>query len=882
MEHLKEINHRLAPRALAWEGIRGDWSTLGPLYELAGNLWWSWNADAKDVFARTNPVFWEREKNPLKMLNKLSEKRRQELTRDRGFQEEVDQVYRRFLRYMHTPPVSSSRWFREHPGQIGPDIGQQNPGIAYFCSEYGIHESFPNYSGGLGILAGDHVKTASDLNLPFVAIGLLYRRGFFEQKVDPKLGQVEEFPELDFDQLPVLPVMKKHSREHLLVEIPMTSTRMVRARVWRLPVGRVNLFLLDTNIEENSEKDRDITDSLYSGDHEHRLQQEMVLGVGGSRLLRELNFEAGCYHLNEGHAAFCALDRLHHFMNQEGLGFEQALEMIRATTVFTTHTPVPAGNQVYSAEMVLEYARPYLDSAGTGISDNSFLALGREKIENEKDRGFAMTVYCLRMAGMCNGVSQLHGHVSRQMWQPVWPELAVEQVPIDSVTNAIHLPSWIAPEFQALFEKYMAGDQPDWLMRATETAAWRNFDAIPDQDIRDVKRALKVKLIDYIRNEERRKLKEGRSLYVNNTEIDELLDPDALTIGFARRFATYKRATLLFHDLERLKKILKSADRPVQFVFSGKAHFRDEPGKKFLKKVVDYVHKEGLTGKVVFVENYNIKIGRLMVQGVDLWLNNPRRPHEASGTSGMKVPVNGGLNFSILDGWWPEAFAETLGWSIGGTEEFETEKEQDEFDSNQLYATLEEKILPAYYGAGGERPTAAWMRLSRNSIRTCVPMFHFNRMLTEYVDKFYRSGIRNYLALSGKGLLQEIVKRKINWRRRIGRANLNSLQCEPVAPAGMWKIRGEIALSGLKHRDGEVWLEIFPEGSKEAFTHRMHIRPDSPFDLWVVEALLPAGEHLARRINSRQPGGAIRLRLTPGNWVSRHREPGLIKILDWC
>jgi starch phosphorylase len=750
---------------------KGRLSVMDMLHELASNFWWVWNPKAAKLFQKVSKSDWKQVKNPVWLLSRVKKEQQRKLNENHAFHRQVSAVYHEFMDYMLPGSAmgGTNKNMRSH--------GSGNA-IVYFCSEYAIHESFPNYSGGLGVLAGDHIKTASDLNIPLTAIGLFYHSGFFEQMIEPREGQVEDFVPLDMRYLPLR--LLKDGEEPLLIEVPIAE-RIVHAQVWLARVGRVKLYLLDTNTAKNNPEDRNITQTLYGGDTEHRIKQEMILGYGGSTLVRKLGIPADCYHMNEGHAAFSAVERLYHYVSRESLSLDQARELVQSTTVFTTHTPVPAGNQVYDEDLV----KKTLSFIQDEIDWKLLLSLASEKGRE----GFAMTVLCLNLATWCNGVSRLHGHVSRQMWQSNWP-LPAELVPITSVTNAIHLPTWIASPYRKLLEKDFQvkdelGRKEDWLSAVEGQTAWSNLDLVSSRKLWKIKGILKKKLIKYIRESELRRFKEGRSFYTRK-EIYSLLDPEALTIGFARRFATYKRATLMFSDLQRLKKILSSARKPVQFIFAGKAHFHDEAGKKFLKKVVSMAQKKGLRGRIVFIENYNMEIGRLMVQGVDIWLNNPRRPHEASGTSGMKVPVNGGLNVSILDGWWPEAYTPATGWAISpGNKQLASEAKQDKLDSNSLYKLLEDEIVPLYYKRKKSLPEE-WLGMVRSSMRTCVPMFHANRMLRDYLEHLYLPACRSNAWLSeGDYLnLKDVALRTQTWKKALPSINLISMESEAADSQG--------------------------------------------------------------------------------------------------
>lgn len=578
--------------------------------------------------------------------------------------------------------------------------------IAYFCAEFGLSENLPIYSGGLGILAGDHLKSSSDLGIPLVAVGLLYKTGYFRQEIDADGGQLAHADRSEPEELPVISV-DDPSGGPVKVEVPLRDAS-ISARVWKVQVGSVPLYLLDTDVPENSPKDREITQALYGGGIETRLRQEIVLAIGGYRALQALGHDVSVYHMNEGHAAFVALERILELIHERGIEFEEASEIVRRSILFTTHTPVPAGHDHFSPELVEKYLAPYTERCG--LDDDDLMSMGRENPEN-KEEYFSMTVFGLRLSEYSNAVSDLNGEVTREMWHKLWPDLEVEDVPIGQITNAIHLPTWLSKENSKLLEKYL-GD--DWIEQIEQPDLWKKYDEVKPEEIWNA----------HAESNQRLAKRVG-------------LDPDFLTIGFARRFATYKRSLLIFHDLERLEKIINSADRPVQFVFAGKAHPQDEAGKALIKQLFEYSQSERLKGRIYLLENYDMAIARDLVQGCDVWLNTPIRPHEASGTSGMKAAVNGVLNLSILDGWWAEAFMPELGWAFGDAESESSRAEQDRFDAESLYEVLENQVIPLYYERDASNLPIKWIEMMKASIRELSRRFHSDRMLKEYVERYY-------------------------------------------------------------------------------------------------------------------------------------------------
>jgi len=690
---------------------------LEPLRELSFNLWWTWEPAARRLFRELDPELWNQTNhNPVRMLQLSRQSRLEELAQDKNFLRELKQVFEDFEKYLGR---------RETYGKTGPGAAIKNP-IAYFSAEFGFHESIPNYSGGLGILAGDHCKSASDLDLNFVAIGLLYRHGYFRQQIDKDGVQAAINLNQSFYHLPIREA--RHGEMKLLISVPILD-REVFAKVWELRVGRVNVYLLDTDVPENSPEDRRITAELYGGDLEMRMRQEIVLGIGGVKALTALGVQPDVFHMNEGHSAFLALERIRLNVVEKKLDFYSALQVVAAANVFTTHTPVPAGNDSFSREMMQKYFGKFAKELN--ISFEELFSFGHTRLN--PDEPFSMTILALRLSRHANGVSKLHGDVSRSLWKDVWSGVPMHEVPITSITNGVHTKTWMAPEFAALYRKHLG----DWEEHLTEPDFWRGVIDIPDAQLWETHQQLKRRLIDFVRERERRRRERLGESPESIRRVNRILDPEILTVGFARRFATYKRGALLFSDKERLKRLVNDATRPVQFLFAGKAHPRDEAGKALIQEVYRFSREAGLETRIIFVEDYDSYIARRLGQGVDLWLNHPLRPLEASGTSGMKSAPNGGINLSVLDGWWREGFNGSNGWAIGAEINDGSTDFQNEVDASSLYQLLENQIVPLYYAKPDGKLPLAWLQLMRESIRSVTPVFNTQRMVKEYTEKLY-------------------------------------------------------------------------------------------------------------------------------------------------
>ncbi len=701
---------------------------VGELLDITNNLWWSWNSEFLRLFKEIDSDLWETVgKNPVKFLKLVSQDRLEEVAKNEEFLAKYDEVVNHFNSYMQTKET----WFSKNYPNNANDL------IAYFSAEYGIDEIIPIYSGGLGILSGDHLKSASDLGLPFVAVGLLYKNGYFNQKIDGYGTQKTEYTNIDLDNLPILPV-KDENGDDLIIDVDFPD-RKLYLKIWKIVVGRISLYLMDSDIDKNIAEDRVVTLRLYGGDQEMRIRQEIVLGMAGIKLLKRLGLKPNVYHMNEGHSAFLTLEVIQNIMEEKQISFEVAKLMCSAKTVFTTHTPVPAGNDIFPIELMDKYFSNFWPKLG--ISREDFLRLGMNNTQG-LEQGFNMGMLALRIAGKKNGVSKLHGAVSRRLFSDVWPNIAPDESPIEYVTNGIHTCSWLAPSMKKLFNQYL---KPYWQDNIQDDETWNDIKSIPNKELWDTHTERKKKLFALVKNNITTRLKSSGYNYEEINEIVSKLNPNALTIGFARRFATYKRATLIFRDLERLTQLLNNPQRPVQLIFAGKAHPADKEGQDLTKYIHEVSMKPQFKGKIFLLENYNIAMSRYLISGVDVWLNNPRRPMEASGTSGQKASVNGVINFSVLDGWWAEGYNQKNGWTIGDNTEYQSYEEQDIADSESLYNTLENKIIPLYYENKKEDGVSdKWMEMFKNSIISTGGRYSTSRMVIEYTRDYYIELIKLY------------------------------------------------------------------------------------------------------------------------------------------
>lgn len=720
---------------------------LEPLRQLAYNLWWTWNPAATDLFRRLDVNLWRKVgHNPVSLLAQIGQERLEQVARDDAYIAQLCRVMDSFYVYSN-----SRTWFEEtFPEERGRTI-------AYFSAEFGLHESMPIYSGGLGVLAGDHLKSASDLGIPLVAVGLAYRQGYFKQQITEDGWQLESYPVHDLHQWCATPV-KDGAGGVLKVSVPLGKQAIVAA-VWLVQVGRVRLYILDADVPENPPELRAVTGRLYGGDRTMRIRQEILLGIGGLRALRSVGVNPDVCHMNEGHAAFLALERMRQAMQEHGLSYREAREAISGGNIFTTHTPVPAGIDRFEPRLVEEHLDWMARELGIGMHE--LLALGREH-PDRLDEEFCMPLLALRLAYRSNGVSKLHGEVARNMWQGYWPGIPAEEVPILHVTNGIHTRTWMSPTMADLFEQYLG---PGWPEAAEDDPVWKRIDEIPDAELWRVHVRRREWMIAAVRRRLREQLKGRGAPPAEVKAAEEVLDPEALTIGFARRFAPYKRAALVLRNLDRLARIVLNKDRPVQFIFAGKAHPNDGAGKELIKQIAAVCARPEFRRRIVFLENYDISLARVLVQGVDVWLNNPLRLHEASGTSGMKVPANGGLNLSCLDGWWPEAYNGENGWAIGDGRVYDDLAYQDHVESESLYTLLEREIIPLFYERTVDDLPRGWVARMKESMKTLMPVFNTNRMLREYAQKMYLPALRRAHKVSADGFA--LARSLATWKERL-------------------------------------------------------------------------------------------------------------------
>jgi starch phosphorylase len=688
------------------------------LGELAYNLWWTWNPDVQRLYKLIDSDLWERTShNPIQFLRKVERAKLNAVTHDSYYLDFFDSSLEAFDKYMEMKET----WYQINHGHIEKET------IAYFSTEFGLHETLPIYAGGLGVLSGDHLKEASDLGLPLVAMGFLYTDGYFTQRISEDGWQEAQYLKLNFDELPVLPLLDENDKP-LTVNVELAG-RVIFIRIWMIQVGRVPLYLLDSNVEGNSFEDRDLTSRLYSSDLDLRISQEIILGVGGVKALRILGHSPAVWHMNEGHSAFLALERIRELI-EKGSSLEEAIDYVKGKTVFTTHTPVPAGSDEFPDWLIDKYFGGMREKLG--LSREKFFDLARHSVSWGET--FSMPVLAMRMSSLRNGVSQLHGEVARDMWSYLWPKLKAEDTPISHITNGIHTGTWLARRLSYLYKTYLG---PDWKDHIDDHEIWNAINNIPDEELWAVRRHLKRKLVFYMRERARDQWGRDDIHPIQVVASGALLNPYALTIGFARRFATYKRADLVLSDFDRLLNIINQPNRPVQIIFAGKAHPADDPGKLLIQNVYRKVKLAQTNGRLVFLEDYDMNLARYMVQGVDVWLNTPRRPNEASGTSGQKAALNGVLNFSILDGWWREGYNGKNGWAIGTDESHQDQKFQDEMDAESLYDTLENEIIPLFYERSADDVPVEWIGRMKESIRTLAPEFSMRRMVKSYARDMY-------------------------------------------------------------------------------------------------------------------------------------------------
>lgn len=702
----------------------GNDMTAQSLYEkcqaLAGNLWWSWHPEVVNLFRDLDPIRWRQlDHNPIALLKEFSPERLDQRANEMVLYSRIHHAYRQLKDYVS----AQQTWARTHAGVLGAQP------VAYFSAEFGIHESVPIYSGGLGVLSGDHIKSASGLGVPLVAIGLFYSQGYFKQRLNSEGYQEEEYQDTKVENLPLEPARDTKGNP-ITVCIP-TRVGDLRARVWLMAVGRVRLYLLDCSIEENSPEDRQLTNRLYGGDERQRIRQELVLGVGGVKALQALGINPSVYHLNEGHSAFAPLEVVRQRMYDDGMSFDDAVHEVAKQTVFTTHTPVPAGHDRFGSDLVEEHLGPLRDQLG--ISYEQLMALGRVEPQNHQE-SVCMTVLGLKLSRRANAVSSLHGHVTRRMWAHLWPWRTEEEIPIGHITNGVHIPSWLAFQMHQLYDRNFV---PGWFKRMGEPEVWQAIHEVDPGELWETHNTLKNLMMAFVRRRISRQCRRRGETDEVVEAARHLMNPEVLTVGFARRFATYKRANLLMADLDRFLRMLNNNERPIQFIFAGKAHPKDEPGKKLIQEISNLRHDPRYMGKIVFIEDYDINVCRHMIQGVDVWLNNPRRPLEASGTSGQKVVLNGGLNLSVLDGWWAEAYDGTNGFAIGTGREHSDIEIHDKRDGEQLYRTLEEEVIPLFYNRDVDGLPQAWIKMMMSSIGSLAWRFSAHRMVMDYTRAAY-------------------------------------------------------------------------------------------------------------------------------------------------
>ena len=731
---------------------------ISELSNLANNLWWSWNSYALRLYDYIDSnLFIKVDKNPVKFLSEINQQRLIEVSNDPEFLKEYDMVIENCKGYLD----AKNAYFNEHFPNNKNDI------IAYFSAEYGLDEILPIYAGGLGILSGDHCKSASDLGIPFVPVGLLYKEGYFSQLINKDGSELFDYSPANIADLPILPVLDEDGN-NLIIPVQFPD-RIIYLKVWKIHVGRVTLYLMDSDIDLNSDLDRQLTLKLYGGNQEMRISQEIILGIGGMKLLEKLNINPTVYHMNEGHSSFVILEVIRKFMLEKNVSFEVAKKMATTCTIFTTHTPVPAGNDIFPAELMDKYFSNYC--AELKITRNQFLSMGA-KYEDDL-RSFNMAVLALKVAGKKNGVSKLHGEVSQKLFAELWPNIQTNEIPITYVTNGVHTCTWLAPTLKELYNTYM---RPFWQEKTYDREVWNDIDNIPDEKLWEAHMVQKKKLVKLVRKNIREQLIRNKASLDEINEAEKILNPNALTIGFARRFATYKRADLIFRDLERITNILNNPSKPVQIVFAGKPHPADIQGQDLVKRIYEISKMPQFKGKVVILENYNMHIARYLVSGVDIWLNNPRRPLEASGTSGEKAGLNGVINFSILDGWWFEGYDTQNGWSIGDDTEYTNYEIQDNADSQSIYNTLENEIIPMYYEKTDMSKNTKWIKKMKNSIKSVGGVYNTSRMLCDYLDRLYMPQIN--LTNSGE-YSKENVEAFLEFEKSL-RENWNNIVITPT------------------------------------------------------------------------------------------------------
>ncbi len=788
---------------------------LKRLKELAYNLYFSWNPEARQLFRQIDPELWKKvNHNPVKFLLEVQQRHLDAKANDPTYLALFKKVMVEFDQYMN----EEQTWFATQYPEF------KNKPIAYFSAEFGFHESLPIYAGGLGVLAGDHLKSASDLGVPLVGVSLYYFQTYFTQQVDAHGNQIALYIPHQPDELPMKRVQRRG--KPLIIEVEV-GPRMVKAQVWKVQVGRVAAYLLDTNIPENTPEDRMITARLYGGDQEMRISQEIVLGMGGVKALKAMGIRPEAWHMNEGHSVFLALERIRDYVKQEGLTFHEALEAVAANTIFTTHTPVPAGNDAFPLDIKDKYFRSYWQSVG--IKRAEFMELGSQA-QPEGYEIFNLTILSLKLSRFRNGVSQLHGKVSRRLWHDAWKDVPFEEVPIGAITNGVHAMTWTVRAMRELFDTYLG---PRWRWEIDNPDFWRDVFNIPDEALWQAKMQLKTKMLNHVRERMRAQFLRNKVGTLQVRRLEEMLKPEVLTIGFARRFATYKRATLIFRNPERLKKILNDPERPVQILFSGKAHPRDEGGQALIRMIYNYSMQDGFRGKIFFVEGYDMGLARDLISGVDVWLNNPRRPQEASGTSGQKVGFNAGINFSVLDGWWVEGYNGKNGWAFGDQEDYQNLDELDDLDANAIYDILENDVVPMYYERNEQGLPTAWLQMMKHSILSILPIFNTHRMVKDYIHQMYLPAMQQGKKYRARRF--RVARDVAAWRHRM-EMNWSDVWIKPANPA----------------TETPILIKYHQSFRAQAIVHLgEHIRPQ---DVIVQVYLVPDGQDIldAERFEVRE------------------------------
>ncbi|GHV85926.1 alpha-glucan phosphorylase [Spirochaetia bacterium] len=804
-------------------------NALKPLEEIARNLWLSWNYDSVQLFIRLDYDAWlKSQQNPIRTLGMVSQERLTQIAQDDSYLAALEEVYARFQKYK-----KGETWYH----------GSRKDVVAYFSMEYGMDVSLPIYSGGLGILSGDHMKTSSDMGLPLVGVGLLYRQGYFTQVLNADGFQQESYPENDWYNMPVELKTDKNG-DPLKITVDLAG-RQVSAQIWEAKVGRSSLYLLDTNIEENTPDIRNVTAALYGGDKETRIRQEVLLGIGGIRALRALGINPAACHMNEGHAAFLALERIREIMIEKNFNFYEALEAVWPTNIFTTHTPVPAGNERFDTGLLEKYFKSW--TTILGLSWKEFLTLGREHPEDDHEN-FCMTVLALKCAAYANGVAALHGVVSREMWKGLWPGLPLGEVPIHHVTNGVHPRTWVSSGMQDLLDRYFG---PHFEEEPTDLAIWDRMDRISDEELWRTHERRRERLVAFARDRIRLHLKRTGAVDRRIQQAEDALSPYVLTLAFARRFATYKRGNLLLRDPERLLRLLKDSERPIQLIFAGKAHPMDMPGKELIREIIHFAEKHDVQSRIVFLENYDISVARYLTSGADVWLNTPRRPMEASGTSGMKASMNGVLNCSILDGWWDEAYNPEVGWAIGQGEQYEDNQLQDDIESKALYDLLERDIIPMFYQRGRDNLPREWIKRMKTCMREIGHSMSSHRMLMDYSNMFYFPALKNYRRIikddyaESKALAAYMYKLKGAW------ASLKIAQVESNARPVMQRgdaltVNAHIELAGLTPEEVQVELyhgSVSNQGREILNARRTEMKPlNQEGNTWVYQARIECAD----------------------------------------